>query len=418
MTRKVVTPEEMQTAWDAFCDALRSAPASLFERAGIRSPETGEGESGSRGKTESEADPRRCAEGYRYLARLAGMALERGFEARDPDAPRLLFSQGPARKIGGDCPDAVYRDCTIDGRGSYLLSGTRGNAASLILSVNRSPLATAEGKPAIVSSITCDEIEFEPDGRFELWLGGEARTRNWCPLSQDASSVIVRQFFGAREDPEPATLLIERLDAPREVPAPLHGDGVVQALGLARAFLGYIPGFWSDEYERLTRRPNRIEALSPEHQARVQALPSGRPLWGHYRLAADEVLLVEVTPPACSYWSLLCGTPWFESLDYRHHACHLDMDQAELDGKGRLQAIVSPRDPGVPNWLDTGGYREGFLLLRWIGTDDAPEPHCRTLPFDSIASFLPENTRRISREERAEERARRRRASDLRFQGL
>ncbi len=409
--------EEMRAAWEAWCDALRDAPQRLFERALARDAGAPNETAESDGR-DATLDLRRLAEGYRYVARLAAMAVERGFEGGDADHPRLLFSQGPARKIGGDCPDAIYRDCAIDGRGRYRLHGQRGNAVSLSLSINRNPVAAAQGKSAVVASLTTDEIEFDADGHFEIFLGGEPKARNWCPLASDASRLIVRQFFGARVDPEPARLLVERLDAPDGVPAPLGAQDVTAALGLARAFLGYLPGFWADEYARMTSRPNILAALSPEHQERVQALPGGVPFWGHYRLAPGEVLLIEVTPPACAYWSLLCGTPWFESPDNRHHPGHLDMDQAELDAEGRLHAIVSPRDPGFPNWLDTAGYDEGFLLLRWLETESAPEPRCRVLPFDALASALPADTRKITPEERLQDRARRRRAHDLRFQGL
>lgn len=410
--------EQMQAAWEAWCDTLRDAPRLLFEHGLAQQPPDSSGPDPSDDRRGLALDPRRLAEGYRYLARLTAMALERGFEGGDADHPRLLFSQGPARKIGGDCPDAIYRDCAIDGRGRYRLHGRRGNAASISLSVNRNPIAAAQGKPAVVASLTTDEIDFESDGRFEILLGGEPRKRNWCPLASDASRLIVRQFFGDREDPEPARLLIERLDAPSGIPAPLGAQDVTSALGLARAFLGYIPGFWADEYARVASRPNLLTALSPEHQERVQALPGGIPFWGHYRLAADEALLIEVTPPDCAYWSLLCGTPWFESPDNRHHPASLDMDQAELDTEGRLHAIVCARDPGFPNWLDTAGYAEGFLLLRWLETESAPEPRCRVLPLDELASALPTETRRVTAEERARERAHRRRILDLRFQGL
>ena len=36
--------------------------------------------------------------------------------------------------------------------------------------------------------------------------------------------------------------------------------------------------------------------------------------------------------------------------------------------------MIAPRDPGVPNWLDTGGRSEGLLILRWFWPSGADQP--------------------------------------------
>jgi hypothetical protein len=391
--------DAMEAAWLRWCDSLRRVP-ELAKRLG------------------QEDDPRVQAEGYRYLARLANMALERGFESGDRDFPRLLYCQGPARKIGGDCPDAVYRDCAVDGSGRYRVSGLRGNAAVLVFSLMRDPArAASEGKSTVAASFLSAELAFEPDGSFELWLGGEPRSGNWRALPEDSDRLIVRQFFGARESPESARLSIERLDAPAE-PSALAPDDVTRALGAAKGFFDFIPEFWAGEFERLCERQNYLAALAPEDQGRLQALPSGTPLWGSFRLEAGEALVIEFEPPVCDYWSLLCGGHWFESLDYRTQVCHLNMDQIEVDEDGVARAVVAHEDPGVPNWLETGGQGEGFLLLRYLGADSTPEPSCRVVQVSELAAELPFRARVVPRSERAEEQLRRRRASDRRVEGI
>jgi hypothetical protein len=394
--------DEMSEAWLRWCDSLRRVP-DLVKKLG------------------QEDDPRIQAEGYRYLARVANMALERGFESFDRDFPRLLYCQGPARKIGGDCPDAVYRDCAVDGRGVFQISGSRGNAAVLIFSLMRNPIQAAqEGKSTVAASYTSSELDFESDGTFDLCFGGESeesQSKNWRPMPPDADRLIVRQFFGSLEAPEPALLAIERLDAPAQVRV-LGPVDVEHAMGAAIGFFEHIPEFWAGELDRLYEKDNYVAALPADDQGRLQALPSGTPLWGSYRLAKNEALLVEFTPPACDYWSLLCGGHWFESLDYRTQVCHLNMDQVEVDEDGVVRAVVAHEDPGVPNWLETSGYEQGFLLLRYLGNDSAPEPSCRVIPFEKLAAELPFPTRTVSKEERASERRTRRRASDHRAEGI
>ena len=44
--------------------------------------------------------------------------------------------------------------------------------------------------------------------------------------------------------------------------------------------------------------------------------------------------------------------------------------------------MISPVDPGVPNWLDTGGRREGYMIVRWVLADRPPHPTCELVPID------------------------------------
>jgi hypothetical protein len=42
--------------------------------------------------------------------------------------------------------------------------------------------------------------------------------------------------------------------------------------------------------------------------------------------------------------------------------------------------VISPVDPGVPNWIDTGGRREGYMIVRWVLADHPPHPTCELVP--------------------------------------
>ena len=202
------------------------------------------------------------------------------------------------------------------------------------------------------------------------------------------------------------------------MPALWLPGNVEQALLTAIGFLGYIPDFWAKEMQRLYETPNHIAKLPPELQARNQALPGGTPLWGSYRLTQDEVLLIEFTPPQCEYWSLLCGGHWFESLDYRQQVCHINMDQAIYDEDGAVRIILAYDDPGTANWLETNGNQQGFLLLRYIGAQSAPEPSCRIIHREAIKQQLPATTRFVSSDERVRERILRRHYSDCQLAGI
>src|SRR5579862_2063451 len=67
-------------------------------------------------------DPIDVAEGYRYVGQLLSAASELFFEA-DPDHPRFASIVGPARKLQGDNPDAIYHYARIRGDRAYRVFG-------------------------------------------------------------------------------------------------------------------------------------------------------------------------------------------------------------------------------------------------------------------------------------------------------
>ena len=47
--------------------------------------------------------------------------------------------------------------------------------------------------------------------------------------------------------------------------------------------------------------------------------------------------------------------------------------------------VVAHRDPSVPNWLETASHDEGTMCLRWVRSDEHPEPRCRVIRTDDVA---------------------------------
>ena len=129
---------------------------------------------------------------------------------------------------------------------------------------------------------------------------------------------------------------------------------------------------------------------------------------GVYELEPGEALLVESRGPAKpQYMGFTLCNLWGESHDFANRQSSLNGAQAELDGDGVLRWVIAHADPGVPNWLDTTGHREGFMSPRWSYSETPPRHRWPTLAarkirFDEIRKHLPEGTRTVSPEERAE----------------
>ena len=86
----------------------------------------------------------------------------------------------------------------------------------------------------------------------------------------------------------------------------------------------------------------------------------------YFKLADDEALLVEFTPPAgIVYWGFALYNWWFESLDYQFNTVHSNNFIASASGDGSVQIVVSKYDPGIANWVSTDNPNQGTMLLRW-----------------------------------------------------
>jgi hypothetical protein len=123
---------------------------------------------------------------------------------------------------------------------------------------------------------------------------------------------------------------------------------------------------------------------------------------GAFDLDPDEALIVEVEIPLpCRYWNIQLSDEMNAALDYIFRQSSLNGHQATLDADGRFRAVIAHRDPGVANWLDTGGVRSGLFMGRWKEASARPQtPVVRKVPFDTIASQLPAGTATVTANER------------------
>jgi hypothetical protein len=74
-----------------------------------------------------------------------------------------------------------------------------------------------------------------------------------------------------------------------------------------------------------------------------------------------------------------------ESLDYRYFNISLNKASAKPEADGSIRLVVSHRDPGHPNWIETCGHVEGTMCWRWyrLKKGASPvEPDCRVINFN------------------------------------
>jgi hypothetical protein len=131
---------------------------------------------------------------------------------------------------------------------------------------------------------------------------------------------------------------------------------------------------------------------------------------GLFEVKAGEVLLLESeVPDRCLYWNVQLSDPLWNSVDWLNRQSSLNARQARLDNDGRLRAVIALDDPGVPNWLDTGGFDNGSVMIRWNRSSSGPVPTLLRLPAQELRRHLPSDTPTVTPQERDDAlRARRR----------
>ena len=89
---------------------------------------------------------------------------------------------------------------------------------------------------------------------------------------------------------------------------------------------------------------------------------------GRFNLGRDDALVISTTDGGGKYTGFQITDPWMLiPRDSRNGNLSLNNSQVARNPDGSVTYALSPSDPGLANWIDTGGLQHGFLLLRWAG---------------------------------------------------
>jgi hypothetical protein len=346
------------SAWDDFCEHLKSAGRSVIDRA----PE----------------DVFDRAEGLRYVGRIARHALQNFMEERDAQAPVI----GGLPKLGGDNPDYVYTSAALSGEHVYRLRGQMGESSYLGIGSYAGEVGTEEGL-SCSGYLDGSALSVEADGSYEVRIACEKQEGNWLPMEAKTSQLMIRELMLDRRNQRSGSFEIERVggdDAGRPL-EPLRYAG--QLAGAGAYVEGAIAQFL-DWTEAFAAKPNTVPRI-PEHlQVAAQGDPNTHYYGGYYEVSPGEALLIEIVPPECEYWNLQLCNHWLESLDYTRHTVSVNHHTAVADDRGVVRIVVTHRDPGLPNWLDTAGHERGCIILRQVGTPKPYDPVCRVVPLADL----------------------------------
>ena len=255
------------------------------------------------------------------------------------------------------------------------------------------------------------ELRTEWDGSFELILSPHRAPGNWLQTGPGAERFSIRQFFGNWEQARTMVARIERVGADGP-PPPLTPERMAKALNEAAEYLIAETTFWANWFDAYRDTPNEFVGRRGQNRG---GAPGKSQLNCFWRVQPDEALLFEMVPPKALWWSLELNNYWMNSLDYRYHLSSLNFAQAVPEDGGLVRVAIAHEDPGMANWLKTGGHCEGRVELRWILAESAPVPKTRLVKLADLPFVVPATARRITPDERREQLRRRKIGVDRRF---
>lgn len=353
---------ESGRVWEEFCDALKDAGRIV-----------------TRDIAGDELDR---AEGYRYLSRLARLALEKFLEHADPLAPTFYRLSHETAKIGCDNPDSFYQNAAIDGSCVYRLSGKRGSIAYLGIGAYYGHYGSG-ARSGCSGYLEGDQLETDRDGNLEIILSARPHPGNWIHLEPDSSMLIVRQNFLDRTREVAADLRLERIgdDGP---PPPLSSEQLVSGLRGASSYVAGTASLFANWASGFRHRPNELLPMDPKVTGGAHGDPNIYFYMGWWELAPDEALVIEATPPECVYWNFQLNNVWMESLDYRYRPVCTNKHTTKYREDGSFRIVIAGRNRGFANWMDTAGHRRGTMGLRWIKASQYPQPSARVMRVDDV----------------------------------
>lgn len=374
-------------SWDRFIDGIRDLPSQMLAKL----------------PPDVRSDPHIQQEIARLaLASITNSAID--MIGSDGDHPAFVPQGNFVLNVAEPNPDTIYRAARITPGGTYRLRGRRGSLRMVSLG-QAGPLPVEPGfVPGTAPHIFHDvnALKVDAAGNFEVIMSPErpeGHKGDWWKLEPGTSRLVLRMVssdWGKERDP---TFAIERLDAPvrrTQIPAAQVAQKIEMTAGL-----GSFMALWFVNRVEELRREGYVNRLKFVDISQIGGMAGQSYYEGAYELAEDEALLVEVKAPSkCEYRSLIVTNEVFETLDWLNNQSSLNDSQAKVDPDGMLRIVVSSRDPGVPNWVDTAGHPRGVFQGRWTNCDSQPTPDVRKVRAEEVRSLLPPGTPKVGPQER------------------
>ena len=371
----------------------------------------------------------------------------------NPMTPTVVMQVAPphnwyGQDVGGsrilyDNPDTIYRFMPVSASSEYVITGRFSDLTEGGMPADTS-FSVLEGLAGTTSSLlTADDLEVNEDGTFTITVSGEPANgrKNHLQLTSSSTIIAARDTLGNWNEEEPMSLSIQRVSGPpNSLFAQVGGfaflGSVVSGSPLLTTVVSLVPplpfmppvlrGTFTalilvvrgaseqSKYMALAttdpdtggpRQPNVLSQPASNAEFLANQLQSN----GYYELDDTEVLVITIDPGNANYFVVPTYNDWTITDDYWNQQTSLNIEQAIPNGDGTYTLVISPTDPGVANWVSTGGLNQGMISIRFQNLDPGggQPPRIlsqRVMTHQELTNYLPADSF-VTQQQRAEQLA-------------
>ena len=326
------------------------------------------------------SDPLDRTAGFVHLTEQLMCWLEWSVFHGDPQRPFFQRQNDLITQWGGPNADNVYRHARVEPGRRYRIRGRMYSCDDFILAVRAGFMH--QPRWGTIFQVTASDLGLAAGDEIDL-IAGEG---GQIELPEGAVMISIREYYFDWRAEEPALFTIECLDDDVvEALARRSGDDLAAQLREAASAVEISLDYWNTYMqERRSTQPDNTFTAPLKLE---KGLDAARYLHCIWDLGPDDALVVECDVPDARYWSWqLYQLGWFDLVDTVERQTSLNHTDTVVDSDGRVRVVVSHRDPGVANWLDTGGRPNGLLMLRWFWPRGAdPSPVTRVVPVSELS---------------------------------
>lgn len=332
-------------------------------------------------------------------------------------APHRWFDTSvPGGRWGINNPDTLYFTIPVEPASRYVITGLRHGAGPIDSNFT---LQTPDVFGA-VDNFGQRDLRLAPDGSYRITVDDQpANGRpNHLQIRGGATQVLIRNTLADWSHEQPDTLTVERVAGPEATP-PLSEDALAKEV--IRRLAAVLAHTQNTLQPPIFRHPANFIPQPGALADKPGFLPTQRNTLGHFRLADDEALVATFNPGGAGYATFPVTNVWGISPDSRTRQNSLNTKQAVPNQDGSITVVVANWDPGITNWIDPAGLREGIVMLRWqllaAATPGTAEPAvtAQLVKRSELGAALPKSIARVTAPERREQAARRAAGFDRRF---
>ncbi|MGX9673128.1 Ig-like domain-containing protein [Mycobacterium sp. HM-7] len=357
------------------------------------------------------------------LALLDQAAREQALNAamtvvnNDPDNPLVMAVDmrghswygidTPGGRFIYDNPDTIYRTIPVRSDSTYVISGKY--LGGVPVDGNFGVYADiSDAKP--IGNLLAQNLVVNPDGTFTITVDGnptQPGQTNHIYLPPDAQQIFVRYTMADWNAESAPSLTVTRTSGPEGSRAESFDEMVAHTTDILANF-GTSAHNTALDIVTVNLQTGQLKPPNTLTQPFnfPGTLVSQKQSLGYFQLADNQAMVITINPGNAGYFVVPVTNDWELSPGDGTAQTSLNNVQSVANPDGTYTLVISPGDPGVANWVSTGGLNQGTLYIRFQALD----PNSTAAPaivsqqvvtLDQLGTVLPDGTKYVTDAERA-----------------